>query len=74
MPRPRNDTPRAYGRQANGKTIKSLSLDEEVTQAVQAAADARGISFSEMVNGILKGTIKLTGKEKKMRKSGKVEG
>ncbi len=58
MPRPRNTkSPRPYGRQAKGKTIKSLSLDDEVAARAQKEADRRGMNFSEFVNGVLKGTI-----------------
>lgn len=59
MPRPRTSKNKPYGRQAKGKTIKSLSLDDAVVEQVQREADKRGISFSELVNGIIKGTIKL---------------
>jgi hypothetical protein len=60
MPRPRKPTSRPYGRQGDNKTIKSLSLEEKVVLAAQKEADKRGISFSEFVNGVLKGTIKLS--------------
>lgn len=60
MPRPRStSSPRPYGRQAKGKTIKSISLDDEVSARAQKEADKRGMSFSEFVNGVLNGTIKL---------------
>ena len=59
MPRPRTSQNKPYGRQAKGKTIKSLSLDDAVVARAQEEADKRGISFSELVNGIIKGTIKL---------------
>lgn len=51
---------RAYGRQKQGRTIKSVSLDDDVASRAQKEADKRGISFSELVNGILSGTIKLS--------------
>lgn len=57
MPRPRNPNSKTYGRQAQGKTIKSLSLADDVVIRAQEEADARGISFSELVNGVLAGRI-----------------
>lgn len=59
MPRPRTSQHKPYGRQADGKTIKSVSLEDAVTKRAEKEAEKRGISFSEFVNGVLKGTIKL---------------
>ena len=60
MPRPRSKSAKPYGRQKKGRTIKSVSLDDDVVKRAQQEADKRGISFSELVNGILSGTIKLS--------------
>lgn len=59
MPRPRSKSAKPYGRQKKGRTIKSVSLDDDVVKRAQEEADKRGMSFSELVNGILSGTIKL---------------
>lgn len=40
---------RSYGRQAEGRTIKSLSLDAEIAQWAERLAAAEGISFSRWV-------------------------
>lgn len=50
MPPKRKTTrPRAYGRQAKGKTIKSLSLDSKVTSWAEKCAEAAGISLSSWI-------------------------
>jgi hypothetical protein len=51
--------PRQYGRQAEGKTIKSLSLETEVAEWAEAEAKKQGVSFSAFVNNLLKGGVKL---------------
>lgn len=60
MARPRTSKNKPYGRQAAGKTIKSVSLEDDIVAKGTKEAEKRGISFSELVNGLLKGTIKLS--------------
>lgn len=50
---------RSYGRQAKHKTLKSLSLEKEVCERIEAEAAKQGISFSQFVNDFLKGTLKI---------------
>ena len=58
MARPKNDTPpQPYGRQAKGKTIKSLSIETEVLKKAEEEAAKRGMSFSAYINALLKGEI-----------------
>ena len=49
--------PRAYGRQADGKTIKSISLNADVAKWAEKEAKARKMSFSAFVEAVLNGTI-----------------
>lgn len=49
---------RPYGRQADGKTIKSLSLEANVADWAEKEASRRGVSLSAFVNDVLKGNIK----------------
>jgi len=65
MPRPANTRPKSYGRQARDQTIKSLSLDDLVVKHVQEEAKRRGLSFSRLVNDILKGEITIAAPAKK---------
>lgn len=46
-------TSKPYGRQAKGKTIRSLSLDAEVAEAAEKQAALLGMSFSKYVNEFL---------------------
>lgn len=45
--------PRSYGRQSEGKTIKSLSLDKELVKAAEQRAAELGVSFSQFINDML---------------------
>ena len=45
---------KSYGRQNEGKTIKSLSLDKELVKVAEARAKELGVSFSQFVNDLLK--------------------
>lgn len=47
--------PRAYGRQATGKTIKSLSLAAELASWAEQQAAKEGISFSAWIERTLRG-------------------
>lgn len=49
---------KGYGRQANGKTIKSVSIKADVAKLANAEAKRPGISFSAFVEGVLSGKIK----------------
>jgi hypothetical protein len=51
---PRKTKPRPYGRQGKDKTIKSLSLDQDVALWVKKEAQERGVSESSLVNELLK--------------------
>lgn len=42
-----------YGRQAEGKTIKSLSMDSDVAEWVEREAAAKGVSVSAFINDFL---------------------
>ena len=53
-PRRSSSKPRSYGRQAEGKTIKSLSLDSELALWAEAWAARHGKSFSQAVNEALR--------------------
>lgn len=46
--------PRPYGRQAAGKTVKSMSLDADVVAWIDGQAAAAGVSASAFVNQMLK--------------------
>ncbi len=50
--------PRSYGRQAEGKTVKSVSIQDKVAALAEAEAKRLGISFSAFVEGVLTGKIK----------------
>lgn len=52
-PRRSTSLPKSYGRQADGKTIKSLSLDAELVKWSESQADAIGMSFSSWINAML---------------------
>lgn len=68
MPRKRRTTlPKPYGRQAEGKTIKSLSLDADLVKWSEGQAAAKGISFSAWMNNVLareRGPVKKKAKAK----------
>ena len=50
----RSNLPKSYGRQADGKTIKSLSLDADLVQWSESRAGKEGLSFSAWMNSILR--------------------
>lgn len=50
----RSNLPKSYGRQADGKTIKSLSLDADLVQWSESRAEKEGLSFSAWMNSILR--------------------
>ena len=52
-PKRRSSLPKPYGRQADGKTIKSLSLDADLVKWSEQQAVAEGISFSAWMNAVL---------------------
>lgn len=52
-PTRKTKTPRSYGRQADGRTIKSLSLTAEVATWAEAECKALGIPFSSFIERIL---------------------
>ncbi len=54
MPATRSNLPKSYGRQADGKTIKSLSLDADLVQWSESRAEKEGLSFSAWMNSILR--------------------
>lgn len=51
---PAKNVPRSYGRQAKGRTIKTLTIDAGVAEQVSAAAKTRGANFSAAVEGLLR--------------------
>jgi hypothetical protein len=59
-PKRKKQTPRvkekmpSYGRQKKTKTIKSMSLDEDIAQWAEDQARREGISFSEFMSNALK--------------------
>ncbi len=57
MPKKKAATPRSYGRQADGKTIKSISLNSDVAKWAEKEAKSKGMSFSAFVESVLNGTI-----------------
>jgi hypothetical protein len=52
-PKRRSSLPKPYGRQADGKTIKSLSLDADLVKWSEQQAAAQGMSFSAWMNAVL---------------------
>lgn len=52
-PRRSTSLPKSYGRQADGKTIKSLSLDAELVKWSESQAVDAGVSFSAWINTML---------------------
>jgi hypothetical protein len=44
-----------YGRQADNKTIKSVSIEANVAKLATAEAKRLGVSFSAFVEGVLSG-------------------
>jgi hypothetical protein len=52
-PKRRSSLPKPYGRQAEGKTIKSLSLDADLVKWSENQAVAQGVSFSAWMNNVL---------------------
>ena len=57
MARPKKTTTRPYGRQAEGKTIKSLSIETELLEKAEKEAEQHGMNFSEYISALLKGTL-----------------
>lgn len=54
MPPKRKSTePRSYGRQANGRTIKSLSLDGDLAAWAEAYAAEHNMPFSTLIEELL---------------------
>ena len=53
-PKRRSDLPKPYGRQAEGKTIKSLSLEAELVKWAERQAEREGLSFSSWMNALLR--------------------
>ena len=53
MPKKRSKLPKPYGRQADGKTIKSLSLDATLVKWAENKAAGEGMSFSAWMNSLL---------------------
>lgn len=49
--------PKSYGRQADNKTIKSLSLDASLTAKIEKLAKENEVSFSKYVETYLKTLI-----------------
>jgi hypothetical protein len=52
-PKRRTSSPKPYGRQAEGKTIKSLSLDSDLVSWSEQKALADGRSLSSWLNALL---------------------
>lgn len=52
--KPKDEPPRRYGRQGEGKTIKSISLESDVALFAEMLAEESGLSLSAMINQILK--------------------
>lgn len=50
---PKKRSLKSYGRQGEGKTIKSLSLDKDLVRRAEAAAKKLGVSFSQFMNDML---------------------
>ena len=54
MPKPTTPSPlRSYGRQNEGKTIKSFSLSADLAAWAEAEAASRGVSFSAFIESII---------------------
>lgn len=43
-------SPKNYGRQAEGKTIKSISIESDLADWIQEQAKAKGLTFSSFIN------------------------
>jgi hypothetical protein len=52
-PSRKSSSPRSYGRQATGRTIKSLSLDSDLAAWAEAEAAESGIAFSALIEQLL---------------------
>ncbi len=52
-PHRKTKSPRSYGRQATGRTIKSLSLTADVAAWAEAECEAQGIPFSSFIEKLL---------------------
>ena len=52
-PKRKSKSPPSHGRQAKGRTIKSLSLDTSLVEWAEKLAQDRGVTFSELLSGIL---------------------
>lgn len=51
-------TPKPYGRQADNKTIKSVSIEGNIAKLAAAEAKRLGVSFSAFVEGVLSGKFR----------------
>jgi len=49
--------PKSYGRQAKGKTIKSVSLQKDLVQYGEEEAARLGISFSQWVERLVESDL-----------------
>lgn len=52
-PKRKTSRPRSYGRQARGKTIKSLSLDSNIVTWAEVCAAREGLSLSAWIESKL---------------------
>jgi hypothetical protein len=59
MPRHTTHKPKSYGRQKKDKTTRTVSIEKDVLERAQREAEKHGLSLSALVNGVLKGTIKI---------------
>ncbi|MDB6069860.1 MAG: hypothetical protein JWL81_1031 [Verrucomicrobiales bacterium] len=57
MARPSKQTSRPYGRQAKGKTIKSLSIESDILKKAEAQAKEKGMNFSEYITTLIKAAL-----------------
>lgn len=51
-PRRNTPRPRSYGRQGQGKTIKSISMSASLAEWLEAHAEANGIGVSALIEEI----------------------
>jgi hypothetical protein len=58
MPRPPLPVPRAYGRQAEGRTLKTLSISNDLLPQAERAARAARLDFSGWISGVLAGAVR----------------
>lgn len=57
-------SPKNYGRQAKGKTIKSVSLSVEVVEWAEKQAQQKGLTFSAWMAEFLKQELEASEKNK----------